>query len=330
MNQILGKIVHSKISPSYLRYRRGLFKSQPDVGMQKQLFRDFVTYVEVEVHSFCNRTCWFCPNSFIDRITKRNYMDERVYLQLLDDLASINYSHIIGYSRYNEPTGDEVFFTRLAQAHERLPKVRLLAHTNSDYLKMDMMKRLHEAGLRWLNIQVYPPSKEFNLAQIHVLAERIMRRISDVQFRLAQETSTRLEYEARYGEMEVRMYGQDFTRTGIDRGGLDVNQMKATRTAPCLYPIWGVFIDWDGNVMPCCNLRSDNPAESNCATGLLTAQPGSVFAVYAGREAARWRSAMYGFGPKTGVCAGCTAASPPDTFLNRTLVKAVRPLFGPR
>ena len=60
------------------------------------------------------------------------------------------------------------------------------------------------------------------------------------------------------------MYGQDFTRIGIDCDGLDVNRIKSARTTPCLYPIWDVFIDWDGDVVPCCNLRSDNPAEELC------------------------------------------------------------------
>jgi hypothetical protein len=325
------ELIHEHVSPVYLRYNRALYEGQENAEEQRRLFKKFVTYVEVEVHSFCNRTCWFCPNSYIDRRTNRNYMDEAVYLQMLDDLAAIDYRHVIGYSRYNEPTGDEIIYKRMSQAHERLPKARLLSHTNGDYLNMDVVKRLYDSGLRWLNIQLYLIEKEFDLDKTRRIADRTMKRVSGINFTLKGEDVTRgLWYEAKYGDMEVRMYGQNFTKIGINRGGLTVSGKPQVRVKPCLYPTWGVFIDWDGNVMPCCNVRSDNPEEKDCATGMLTAAPGSIFKVYAGREAAGWRKAMYGFGPKSGVCAGCTAEGPVDTRLNRALVHLVRPLAGPR
>ena len=45
--------------------------------------------VEVEVHSYCNRVCWFCPNSFIDRKTKTYYLNENLYLKY-DNYEGIN------------------------------------------------------------------------------------------------------------------------------------------------------------------------------------------------------------------------------------------------
>ena len=331
MKEMISNIIHNVISPVYLRYNRKLFAEQSSPDQQRELFRQFVSYVEVEVHSFCNRTCWFCPNSFIDRRTTRNYMDETRYLQMLDDLAAIEYSHTIGFSRYNEPTADEIFVKRLAQAHTRLPKASLLAHTNSDYLDSRMMCLLRDNGLGWLNIQLYPPTKEFDVARMEQLAERIKKRIPEVALRLVgKENGKGIWYEGQFGDMEVRMYGQDFSQTGINRGGLAINNAVSIRKKPCLYATWGVFIDWNGNVMPCCNVRSDNPKEKDCAIGMLTACPGSIFKVYASREAADWRKAMYGFGSKSGVCAVCSATGPPDTAINRMFVKLIGSFKGPK
>ena len=33
----------------------------------KDLFKKHLKLIEIEVFSFCNRKCWYCPNSYIDR-----------------------------------------------------------------------------------------------------------------------------------------------------------------------------------------------------------------------------------------------------------------------
>ena len=71
-----------------------------------RLFRRSVSMVEVEVFSYCNRRCWFCPNSLIDRQSKTEYMSEELYLHILDQLAGADYRHMISYSRYNEPLAE--------------------------------------------------------------------------------------------------------------------------------------------------------------------------------------------------------------------------------
>src|SRR5262249_55506305 len=57
----------------------------------KALFASSVRQVEIEVFTYCNRTCWFCPNSKIDRRSANTCMDEALYLRILSDLAEINY-----------------------------------------------------------------------------------------------------------------------------------------------------------------------------------------------------------------------------------------------
>ena len=54
------------------------------------MLNDFV-FIEIEVFSYCNRKCWFCPNSFIDRRTENLIMPEEKYLNILQQLKDMNF-----------------------------------------------------------------------------------------------------------------------------------------------------------------------------------------------------------------------------------------------
>src|SRR5581483_9454318 len=46
-----------------------------DAAGKRVLFKRNVELVEVEPHAYCNRTCSFCPNSIIDRLTVTEHID---------------------------------------------------------------------------------------------------------------------------------------------------------------------------------------------------------------------------------------------------------------
>jgi MoaA/NifB/PqqE/SkfB family radical SAM enzyme len=122
----------------------------------RALFRHAVNQVEIEVFSYCNRTCWFCPNSKIDRRSKNNHMPEALYLRILRELAEIEYEGVVTYSRYNEPLSDRIILHRIQQAREILPKAHLMTYTNGDYLTRDYIDDLRAAGLNSLNVSPFP------------------------------------------------------------------------------------------------------------------------------------------------------------------------------
>lgn len=41
-----------------------------DYKIMKNIFKENVKLVEIGISSFCNRKCWFCPNSIVDRFSK--------------------------------------------------------------------------------------------------------------------------------------------------------------------------------------------------------------------------------------------------------------------
>jgi MoaA/NifB/PqqE/SkfB family radical SAM enzyme len=315
------QLVRKVITPGYLRWWPDLFQSGLPRERRRLLFQRFAKMVEVEVHSYCNRACWFCPNSFIDRRSRRIYLDERVYLGLLRDLGSTHYPHMISYSRYNEPLADEIIYGRIRQARELAPQALLHTHTNGDWVDAQSLERLHAAGLRSMHIMVYPPTDVFDNAAARDLAATIARR-AGVEFRLRQDVpDEKVWYVGRYKEMHLEMYAKNWRRIGTNRGGIAVTSHAVRREIPCEYPMYGVYIDYNGQVMPCCNLRSDNPDETQYSCGQLTAD-NSIFDIFGGDPFAAFRRRMYGFGEKAGPCLQCTFSPAPRNALNRWLSRA--------
>ena len=106
--------------------------------MKTTKFDEALKFIEIEIFSYCNRKCWFCPNSFVDRLTENHFMPEDQYLSILQQLKDINFSGEVAYSRYNEPLAyREVLIKRVKQAREYLPNAKLRTNTNGDYVTKD-------------------------------------------------------------------------------------------------------------------------------------------------------------------------------------------------
>ncbi len=123
---------------------------------KKAFFKNQLVGIEFETHAYCNRTCSFCPNSFLDRRDKTRLMDEDVFRNILRDLSSIGFSGEVKMQRYNEPLANDIIFTRVTQAREALPKAHLSFHSNGDYVTLEKLKKLEQAGLDEVFVSLYP------------------------------------------------------------------------------------------------------------------------------------------------------------------------------
>ncbi|MEI0597042.1 radical SAM/SPASM domain-containing protein [Brachyspira pilosicoli] len=217
-----------------------------------------IRLVEIEIFSYCNRQCWFCPNSFIDRHSNNNYMVEKLYLKILSELKSINYSSIISYSRYNEPTSNKnIFIKRLKQAKKYLPNALLHTNTNGDYINRDYLDELYDSGLKSMNIQYYLNKYDvFDIQKIKNAIQKMSDKLQ-LQFEEILFSSDRYEVKFFYKDMSLRMYSRDFRINGTNRGGSLNTISPIKRTNECYIPFTDIYIDYNGMVMPCCNFRSD-------------------------------------------------------------------------
>lgn len=301
----------------------GHFTAIQSKSKAQALFARSVKLVEIEVFSYCNRKCWFCPNAVIDRRTTNTYMDRDLYTKILQELAEIEFDKTISYSRYNEPLADECIVTRLREARGLLPKALLHTNTNGDYLDAEFLARLYAAGLRSLNIQVYPERREeFSDEAVYAALEEKVRKLGLAHEMTILESGSWCEARVEYLDMAIRIYGRNFQRNGNSRGGLVENITPYQRDCPCLRPFNNVNIDYNGNVMPCCNLRSDAVEHQKYIIG--NAQTHSIYQIYASGVMASWRRGLVSFGRKLPPCDGCSFCLIEDSAQNRRIAE----MFG--
>lgn len=269
------------------------------------LFKHSVRMVEIEVSSYCNRKCWFCPNSTYDRMSNNKLMPAGMYSSILRQLASISYDGAITYSRYNEPLADKMILERIAEARRMLPNAQLHTNTNGDYLNLEYIEQLYAVGLRSLNIQIYLANKErYDHEKIKIAGDKTLKRVQLPHTLIRDTPGEWYEQRLHYRNMSIRLYGRNFETGGTSRGSEVPIHMDYQRTSPCLIPFWAVYIDHDGSTMPCCNLRSDIPAHTDYVIGKLTQQP-DLFLQYASRFAANFRASLIKNGVKEGLCRNC-------------------------
>ena len=96
-----------------------------------------IKVLEIEINSYCNRKCSWCPNISINREFSENLSFES-YIKILEELRDNNFNGTISYSRYNEPFADfELLQQYTSKAKEILPNVLLVSNTNGDFLTKD-------------------------------------------------------------------------------------------------------------------------------------------------------------------------------------------------
>jgi hypothetical protein len=297
-------------APAALRVRPEHLRADLSPEQRRDLFARSVNFVEIETHSYCNRRCWFCPNSYIDRRTERKYLPAKAYLRILEDLKSIHYHGRFYFSHYNEPFGDDILFERLAQARDRLPRGDLRIHSNGDFLTRAKLDRAIQLGANHLELGIYLAN---GVTWTREAAERHLGRVANrlhLTFQGRFEApGERITYEGRRNGTRIFAFCPNYTIDGICRGGSveGVPSKPVPRTSPCLYAFTDLYVEYSGRVMPCCNLRSDIEQHKGLSFGKVDDFPGRIFEVWASDRAAGWRRAMLPYGAKPGPCVSCQA-----------------------
>lgn len=244
--------------------------------------------VEIETTSFCNRKCWFCSNNKIDR-TQHNFMSDRMYLDILDSLSAISYCGKVSFSHYNEPLAEDKIFEDIRLAKSSLPDALLHLNTNGDYLTPDILEKLSNVGLGSICIQAYPVGTKKRKRFSHSPA-RILINTKAMQAGLP-EAHIKLRHgylDAFYQvkDLAVCIRAMNFEAIGTNRGGLvDIEQGR--RTTPCIVPLKHFYIEYTGDVMPCCNLRGE--AEIHKPYVLGNVKDNTIFDIYSGMKAGAFR-----------------------------------------
>jgi radical SAM protein with 4Fe4S-binding SPASM domain len=278
----------------------------------KQYFKDNLKLIEIETFSFCNRKCWFCPNSFIDRISENNIMKEETYLNLLDQLAEIEYSGELTYSRYNEPLAKkDIILKRISQARERLPNAILRTNTNGDYLNREYVEDLIDAGLNQLWIQQYLANHErYDHEKMRERAERKIKKLGIKARLITDIPECKLEYDLSHRGTTIHIRSRNFEIDGSSRGDTVPIASDYIRTQRCMQVFNNMYIDFNGSVMVCCALRSDVPGQESGIMGHIS--DGKLWDIFQNEKYKPWREHHMKEGPKEGFCKSCRDSVKPS------------------
>ena len=285
-------------------------------GEKRELFRKHVQLVELEPHAFCNRTCSFCPNSFLDRRSPKDALDLELYQRILGELQHIHYAGVLRFARYSEPMAFDHIYGMVATAREALPSAEIDLISNGDYLRPERVERLRKAGLDVLRISIYlQGGSEWTEEAARVETATSMQR-AGLGLRALNSSPTSVIGRGRFGTMRVTSTCHDFARVGVDRGKSlpHLTTDGYIRNSPCRFVFENFTVDYNGIVMPCCNLRSDDPDHRLYQIGNLS-DGASIFDIYCSGALAKWRSELIAVGAKRGVCSSCTQKDVPSSSI---------------
>lgn len=250
--------------------------------------------VDIELQSFCNRTCDWCPNKDYLR-NKSVALDDVYYTKILNELNQFGFAPdrkfptvatnldmvsfngdfargqpTVSFMGFQEPMADiKLLKRRVIEAKETLPSyVVLSTNTNGDYFTK---KNLDGLFLTTLNVMDYDcKGKDY---WIKTLEENDCMVIDDpgkqYQGLLAVHKSINLikvVYDwPKQALLENRagVLSKDEQPLKMIRWKNDSNK----RVVPCPEPSYYINITFDGSVMPCCHIRSDIPIHKDYILG---------------------------------------------------------------
>lgn len=284
-----------------------------EIDIAKKLFKNSIRRVHVEVFSFCNRKCVFCPNQYGTRLKENQYLDEKIYLNILKELALIHYDGIFGFHQYNEPLADKIILQRITQAKYYLPKANIIINTNGDYLDFNYLEELQKSGLMSLNISIYGPKN--GIFDEQYIVERMSRMADKLELKQKQPSYRKgfgYAIKEYYKDTLINIWGRNIASIGFNRGELvDVGPTVINRSCPCFYPFEDLSVDYRGNVLPCCNVYADLPEHDQYIIGNLN-DGRSIFEHYVDQQLVNWRKNLIRFFPKGSPCQTCSRLEFPE------------------
>jgi radical SAM protein with 4Fe4S-binding SPASM domain len=313
--------------------RRHFISSLEPAGAA-ELFKASVTNIEMAISSYCNRRCPYCPNKDVDRHSQRHLMADGVFFNIMKYLKSIAYAGEICLHRYNEPLADRDYaLARINDVRTFLPDAAIVIYTNGDYLDAEYLRLLREAGVSCINATVHAPPEGSTFATLTARLDERLRKLG-LPWRLVEDNPGLRVAELDAGAgMRFSYTAHDFfLRDGagnvamLDRGESLKANKQFRRTQACLVLFNELQVEWDGTLLPCCNIHADVPAHRSYRLGRITAD-NNPFCEWTNENFVAWRRTLLSNELKSAPCTTCDYALLDDTPETRAWVDQNRRRF---
>lgn len=192
---------------------------------------DFFNDINIEINTNCNRRCRYCPNSVYDRGSQINkkFMTENLFKKIIDELSLIKFNGRISPQFYGEPLLDERLVSLMGYVREKLPNAQIIIISNGDYLSIQLYNNLVKAGVNSFIITQHDNKMSASIKNLFLyLKNNPSKKVNITYNKINSSTSL------------------------YNRGGLIIPS-KIDPIPRCRLFDNPFVIDFDGNVLLCCN-----------------------------------------------------------------------------
>ena len=171
-----------------------------------------------------------------------------------------------------------------------------------------------------MHVSIYLPHRQtwtLDTAQENV--RRFLERIKCQTRKISHGRST-VEGVVDFPGLAITFNCVNYDEVGLNRGE-EIDSLvdrSYVRTEPCMQVFHNVTIDYDGTIMPCCNLRGDDPGHKKYVLGKLSDSV-SLMDIWTHATFDTWRDGLQAFGQKSGPCKSCKQLT--LSRLERAMVK---------
>ena len=207
------------------------------------------SWIEFNLSGSCNRRCDFCPwsnpewrSSHFQNVTDNNgilHLQTEVYEGVMKDLNKVGFKGGIIYSGFSETFLYKHLEEVIKISKEQCPESQIEIYTNGDFLTIDKLNTVVEAGLTRLDVSVYDgPDKVKQLDDLRVEAG-----LNKEQFQIRERW---------YAPEEHFGIGALSNRAGANiMPEINVNEIHTALKRKCFYPFYQLIVDFDGAVLLC-------------------------------------------------------------------------------
>lgn len=301
---------------SELSFTRHHFTVPSSHAEQRQLFAASVSNVVVEISSYCNRKCNYCPVSKFDRTSIDKILPEETFKKIIQDLQRISYAQGICLNLYNEPTADPVLLLeRIRYVRHCLPQSSIYFSTNGDYLTPDYIKSMADSGLSLMYVTLHPPmNASYNDAHAVTRFCELSKRLGKTVEVHQVSPGRTIQGDVTIFGVPIHVFSTNYQLYGSDRAGsVNLLNRQTERSAPCNRPFNDFTVSYDGTIFPCCQMFADEVQHrEDFAVGNLK-DFSDIFAAYASAAMTQWRQHLLRFSPKKRPCDTCSENNRPGT-----------------
>jgi radical SAM protein with 4Fe4S-binding SPASM domain len=285
-----------------------------DNAEAETLFARAVQTIELSISSYCNRRCPYCPNAQVDRLSTNHFMADGLFLNVMRQLCRIDYAGYFHINRYNEPLADRDYaLRRLREINSFIPRATVVVFTNGDYLDAAYVAALADAGVNAMLATVHEAPRGTSFADLLRDQDRRLARLGlPYVYDMNASGNVRTAHVQTGSGMSLEYVAQDFHRrdeNGVlwmqDRGQSLPVRRGMVRSTPCFMPFVQMQIEWDGELLPCCQIQPDAFAKGQYTLGRLD-DASNIFLEWANRNYVQWRRDLFSYAIKKAPCASCS------------------------